>query len=75
MPTPKYKREFHTLTKGQKTMWVRAIKAGFEPLLTVDGSLRRTKCPKCRRNALIYTKVDLTYIVCSNAHFTPFNVL
>jgi len=73
MSTPKYKKEFHTLTKGQQLMWVRAKRAGFEPLLKLDGSLRRAKCPKCRRNALIYNKVAIAYIVCSNKHFTPFD--
>ncbi len=73
MDTPKWRKEFHTLTKGQQVMWVRAKKAGFEPLLKLDGSLRRARCPQCRRNALVYNKVDAAHIVCSNEHFTPFN--
>ncbi len=74
MTTPKCRKEFYTLTKGQQMMWARAKRAGYEPLLHTDGSLHRTRCPKCYRNALIYNKVNIgAYVVCSNKHFTPFD--
>ncbi len=74
----KHVKEFYTLPNGQRAMWARAKKAGYEPLLKMDGSLRRTRCPKCRRNALIYSKVGIAYnstiITCSEGHFTPFDL-
>ena len=72
--TAKHVKEFYTLPNGQQAMWARAKKAGYEPLLKMDGSLRRATCqtPKCRRNALIYNKVDTAYVVCSKGHFNPF---
>jgi len=71
----KHVKEFYTLLNGQQAMWARAKKAGYEPLLKMDGSLRRTTCKKhkCKRNALIYNKVDTAYVVCNKGHFTPFD--
>ena len=69
----KHRKEFYTLPIGQREMWSRAKKGGFEPLLNLDGSLYRTICPKCNRNALVYNKVDTSYVACSEKHLTPFD--
>jgi len=67
------KKLFYTLTKAQQAVWVRAIKAGFSPLLTTNNKLLKKRCPVCYRVGLIYSKAGVSYLACSNEHFIKFD--
>jgi len=67
-----------TLTNAQKEAWAIPVRAGFRPVLILDGKRKKVKrlrtitCkhPKCGKRAIVFKKGNVMCAICSSKHRT-----